>query len=359
MRYVVQHPDPVWILGVLRELMTGALTRPRIDFRSALPLTVQALQARHGDAAALQALADDRQRTLAQVDNLSPERGEGDPWAHYLRRLAALAEVYALVLDQPVEAQKLLDKALNLHFQYNFAGFRALARLTLAESLCLCGRADPATLAQTLDSALAAAHNIQDAQFCAQMTARVNAMQARWWPAPPAPLDIVPIIERFTQHPSEAAFAPLHRVSDPYQHRPTNLPTRLSLPESMRTACTLREIVPLYPGMQMAAARALNPQLPPEPLPDGTLVHINDPDFAPLLAARLSAAAVVATRLAPGQRAALRGAIQSLVPLAAANRTALDTVAARLLMVALPQDVTRLESLVQTTDEHAFLVDIG
>jgi hypothetical protein len=340
---VVQHPEPAWILEVLRKLMTDALKRTRIDFRSALTLVVRGLRARHGDAAALQALENDSKVTVERIRALPPRPREADPWAHGLRRLAALAEVYSRVLDRPAKAKQLLEEALKLHHNYNFSGFRAPACLTLAESLRVCGWDDPETIEGVLNSALAAAHNISDPEFCAEMTARVNAMLEYWWSATPDTTDIVSIIARFTRDQQESAFSALHRVGDTYQHRVAP-PDQPPLPPGMRKAQTVRDITQIYPSMRLKSegeVLAFNPE-PDRLLPIGTPVNIIDPEFTPLLAARLAAEVLVADRNSRGQRASL---IQRLAPLSVENRTALDTVAARLIMAALPQDVSSLAQL--------------
>ena len=349
---IVQHPDPAWILDILQQLMTGALTRTRIDFRSALPLVVRGLRARH-DAAARQALEDDARDTVERLRTFSRERGMADPWAHELRRLAALAEVYCRVLEQSDKANALLDEALDLYYTFNFAGFRAPACLTLAESLRLCGRNEPQRIERAVQAALKAAHNIQDPKFCAQTTARINAMQSRWWPAAPDTIDIARTIARFTQDPQEPEFWALHRVGDNYQHRAAS-PERLPLPPEMRTAHTVREITHVYPRLQAHRKEKVlraNPELrrgADQAQPEGTQVNIPDPDFAPLLAARLAAEALVAGEFSDSERASM---IQHLVPVAVGNRTALDTVAARLLIGAQPQDAAELESLTEAMEE--------
>src|SRR6185436_1189619 len=128
-------------------------------------------------------------------------------------------------------------------------------------------------------------------------------------------------------NPREATFAALHRAGEAYRHR-TDLPTRLPLPATVRAARSFQEIARLYPhlrgGPAQKEALALNPPLQPgqdQPLPDGDPVNIPDPDFVPLLAARLAAEALVAPGLSAEQRTSL---IQRLVPPAVTNPTALD-----------------------------------
>jgi hypothetical protein len=67
---------------------------------------------------------------------------------------------------------------------------------------------------------------------------------------------------------------------------------------------------------------------------DRTEVRVPDAGFAPLMAARLAADVLAATDLSGAQRA---GLIRKLVPEAAGNRTALDTVLARLTLAGRPR----------------------
>ena len=344
---------------LLHDVTAGALAPTRIDFRWMLPLVVRALRARAGDAGALAALDQDRHDTLARLDALSPQRGEGDPWAFLMRRLAALAEVYARVLDRPAEVAEVLDRAAGMHHEYNFAGFRAPACLTVAEAMRVCGRDDPGAIALVIDQALAGAHNIQDAEFCAQMTARVNAMVERWWPAPPAALDIEADVARLESVPADPELGSVHRVGDTYRHR-SDLPTRLPLPYGMREARTLRQIVLFYPSMRALPAErvlALNPQLGlagpaavDQPLAPGASVRIADEDFAPWIAARLAAEALAVPSASADQRSAW---LRRLVPVAATNATTLDAVLARSLMTAPIGDLGALETLQQAAEELA------
>src|SRR4029079_19213541 len=130
---IIQCDLPAITFPFMHDVTAGALAPTRIEFRWELPLALLGLRARHGDAAALQALEADRQSTLLHLSSLSPMRGEGDPWAHVLRRLVALGEVYACVLGRPADGAALLQSAAGMGFEYHFAGFRAPACLTLAE----------------------------------------------------------------------------------------------------------------------------------------------------------------------------------------------------------------------------------
>lgn len=74
---------------------------------------------------------------------------------------------------------------------------------------------------------------------------------------------------------------------------------------------------------------------PDQPIPAGTPIPVPDPGMAPLVAARLAAETMIVPGLFDPERVAL---IRSLVPVAAANPSALDTVLARLLLVERPAD---------------------
>jgi hypothetical protein len=83
---------------------------------------------------------------------------------------------------------------------------------------------------------------------------------------------------------------------------------------------------------------------PEQPIPEKTPLHVPDPGLASLLAARLAAETLVAPGLSAAERVAL---IRSLVPVAAANPTTLDTVLARLLLVDRPVDPAILGRLAE------------
>jgi hypothetical protein len=342
---VVQHPDPEWTRDILKELIAGALSGAKIDFAESLPLTLQALKARAGDLAARAAFEQRTQQAVTEVQKLSPERSENDPWAYCLRRLVILAEIHHQILDQPETARQLLDQALALPFDRNFAGFRAPACLMLAEGMRVCRHDAAPTIGAALDAALAAAHNVQDPQFCARTIARVNAMRIRWWPRASGGIDPAATIEKLIRDPLMPEFQALHIVGESYHHR-VNLPTRVPLPDGMRGATSLRDILACYDIVGEVAegvVLGLNPGPAPDAgaaLPTGWQLSIPDPEFAPLLATRLAAEALRVDKLSPAERTWL---IQRLTPVAQTNLTALDTVAARLLMAALPIDARTLE----------------
>ena len=135
-------------------------------------------------------------------------------------------------------------------------------------------------------------------------------------------------------------------VGESYEgRRPGGMPR----PETANTARSLARLAELY---HRALADLLrlnhgNGWQAETPLPDGTEVRIPDRGLAPLLAARFAAAVLVDPTLNAPQRIE---AIQALVPVAAANPTALDTVLARLLLAARPADPASRDALLDLAE---------
>jgi hypothetical protein len=239
-----------------------------------------------------------------------------------------LAEVYALALDRPVDASSLLQLAWRL--PKGFAGFRAFSALTLAETTEVVVPGDRQGIEAALQSAQAASHRIQDYPFCLRATAMVNAMRLRWW-KPDFALDAV---ENFANNPLAEDFCAVHRVLEDFGYRYSDPSFQsLAIPETVLNAQTLGQIADAY-GRKPELIARVNPLTEidrPLSKNNNDTVNIPEPDFAPILAARLSAELLVALGLTDERRSAL---IQRLVPLAITNRTALDTLLARLLLSA-------------------------
>jgi len=330
---VLRHPDPAWARDMVQEVLVAALSPgDRTAFREALPLAVVAARARAGDAASLDGLQRRTGEARAEAQQIDPGRG-GDPWAHHLRRLASLAEVHALALDDRAEAETLIDQTLA--FPFGFAGFRYRACLEAADAAFLTGRAAPPLVKQAVDAARAAAHNIQDYAFCARATARVNALEALGWPPTAA-------AARFAEHPDAPEFAAWHRVGEDYALRDQG-PAKLKIPWEARQAATPAALAELYrvsvdellaanPGTGWTADTLLAPD---------TRVNVPDPAFIPMVAARLAAGAL-ADPVASAQRVR---AIMRLAPHALADLQSLDTVLARLVIATRPVggDLARIE----------------
>ena len=337
---VLLHPRAEWIRDLVPHLAETALRGGGTEFQFGLPLAALILQVASGAAGAEAELADERYRARAVADGLSDGRGLGDSWGSHRRRFGVLAEGMAVVLDRQPDADALLTLARELPI--GFAGFQAPACLTLAESHRICRPDDTASVDAMLDAALLAARNIQDERFCAKITARVNAMRRDWWgPGSAAGLDPAAVVARLTRDPGSAEFAAIHLVGEAYAGREEG-PHRLPLSADLRAADTLAEIAWIY-GRSPSDLLRLNPgPSAGERLANDVPVRVPDPGLAPLLAARLAAEAIVFPSLDAGQRVAM---IRALVPVAAPNPTALDTVLARLLLVARPDDATALGAL--------------
>jgi TIR domain-containing protein/NB-ARC domain-containing protein len=343
---VLEYPEAAWVRSILEDLIRSALTVTPINFRESVPLALHALRARWGDGAAAQKLEEYRQGFLREAGQLSPERGKGDSWSHYHRRASFLAEVYAVAMSQPDEAAKLLKLAREL--AKGFAGFRAPSALTLAEASRVALPGDREAVDAALLSAQAASHRIQDYPFCLQTTAMVNAMRGRWWP--PAGLDAAGAIERLAGDPGAPEFCILHRVGEKFEFRDPG-PHTLPIPPDVLGANTLRALARVYRRSPEALLDANPGWELDDSLPAGTEVGIPDPEFIPLLAARLAAEAMGTAN------ATLM--IQSLAPLAAANATALDTVLARLLLstvgtrIELPTALAAIDLTLSTPEASA------
>ena len=343
----------------------AALAGNSPEFQEGLPLTVLGLQARAGEPGADQELDRHSSQIQAAAAELTAalaaepwERGEGDSWGSHKRWLVALAELRAILFDDRPMAIELLDQALDL--PYGFAGFQSPACLTLAEAVRVCCPAGADTVLapshgvgraidRALHAAQTAAHNVQDVTFCARTTARFNAMNIRWWGWPPAGsdlgFDLEDAVERLCQDSATPDFAALHLVGERYQYRSSG-PNWVELPPQMRGAHTLEMLAGVY-QRPLADFLRLNQEqgwAADEPLPEATAVNVPDPGFPPLLAARFAAEALADPALSPDRRVTL---IQSLVPVAAANPTALATVLSRLLLAVRPGGRVTLDVLLK------------
>jgi hypothetical protein len=140
-------------------------------------------------------------------------------------------------------------------------------------------------------------------------------------------------------------------VDELYQFRLSG-PDKISLPLGVRNANTLAALADVYqrPLDEFVQLNSERGWATDEPLAGATTVNVPDPDFAPLLAARFAAEALVAPSLSDRKRVEL---IQLLVPIAVANPTALDTVLSRLLLAARPAVLDVLDALQETVAETA------
>jgi hypothetical protein len=231
----------------------------------------------------------------------------GDQWGHHVRRLAAHAEV-AVVLDDRDAARALLDAATAVPPGY--AGYRAPAYLALADTCGILG--DPARRRAALDQALRAAHNIQEPAFCALTTARVTTL-TEWWADRHQRLP--ELVAGLVANPQAPRFGPRHRLGEPFRYRDPQ--DHLSIND----VTNARDARSLAAALDIAEATLLDL----DPTTDPATVVLPDPDFAPMVAAYLSAR-IAASGLDGPERIRLTAA---LVPIAAADPTALDLVLGR------------------------------
>jgi Trypsin-like peptidase domain/AAA ATPase domain len=332
------HPNDYAARDYARLLATAALAAAPVRFREGLRVTVVGLRARSGGPGPIQQLDVLVDQARGAAAALEQERWLSDSWGHHARRLAALSEVHAHALGREDEATMLLDQALALPF--GFAGYQAPSSLTLAEANRICRPHDPAASMAAVEAARRAAHNIQEPGFCARTTARVNAMLERWWAHPLA--DLAGIVSRFVDDPHAREFSPLHRVGEEYGERSRG-EERLEMPDGVLSANTLTRLAHDVYHVSAAETRRLNEDFAAdEVLRAGTVVAVPDAKFAPLLAARFAAEALVQDGLTAAER---EGLIRKLVPIATGNPTALDTVLARLLLAASPDAPNVLDAI--------------
>ncbi|HEY3496648.1 MAG TPA: hypothetical protein VGK73_18240, partial [Polyangiaceae bacterium] len=322
---IVCHPDGAWVLDVLLDLVSTALSGTELEFAEPASLALAALASRTPGQPSFQA-------TIAKIEQaaatLAHERERGDLWGEHRRRFAAAAEAKSRILEE--DGTALLASASSLPRGYS--GMEAYARLTLAESSLVCGRPGPDILAE-LDAAEASAQNIQDPSFCALTTARCSTLKRRFWfgvlnGPPPA---VEPEVRRFERGETPERWTTEHEVGRAYPARNPGSGS-LRLPPWMLDARTLADIATLY-QLPPAEIQTLNPDItdPKAALVPGSFVRIPDEGFRALLAPFFAALVLTDDSLTDIRRA---GLIQRLVPLALAKPTALHTVLGRLAIAA-------------------------
>lgn len=330
------HPDQGWVKERLRRLLIATLSGGAVDYKEMLPMTAALLVETAEGRSPRTLLARWQSNALEKVQELQRARNRNDVWGNHKRRLTALMELnHLIVFDK--NAVEDLKKTIST-MPYGFAGFQAPANLRVTDALLVCGHA--ASIGYSLRDSFSAAHNVQDYHFCARITARCNALE-QWHLKSLRGTDLVDTIKRFVASSSDPEFAALHLIHEPYQYR-NDGPETLSADEA-RQANTLDQLVEVFqrPAVEF---RRLNPKFGlTDQLAGGMPVLIPDPGLAPLLAIHF-AAAVLADHSLTGERASL---IQSFVPNALNNPTALDTVLSYLLIAVNPDNVQVMEQLTQ------------
>ncbi len=331
------HGGQQWVKTRLRRLLVAALSGGGVDFEEMLPLTSAVVldRARGGGTSVLDAF---EQRALQAANTLQDRRGANDSWGSHRRRLTVLMELSHLLLGDASRASRLFQR--NTVLPDGFAGFQAPARLRVADALRACRMEQGGALDQTLELALRSAHHIQDYHFCARVTARCNAL-TRWHRRALAGADLAAAIGRLSRSPNDVEFAADHVVGMEYAFRPKT-PDMLPVAEAT-DAATLEQLGDVFQRSSVEFRR-LNPtHAVSEALSPGTLVHVPDPGFAPLLAVHLAARAMADDSIAD-QRVAL---VRTLAPVAAINPTALDTVLSYFVVAADLQDPGLLEEIAE------------
>ena len=167
------------------------------------------------------------------------------------------------------------------------------------------------------------------------MTTFVNALRSKWVNIPPG--DFEAIVDRFLDRPLDDEFCPVHYVLEEFEYRAQDQQQfqALPIPPLVRDAKTLRQIADAFAYDPEALVKVngwiwVGPDAALDhELDKGDPVNIPDPEFAPVLAARFAAEALVAEGLAIERRSMI---IQRLVRMALPNPTALDTVLGRLML---------------------------
>jgi hypothetical protein len=242
---------------------------------------------------------------------------------------------HLLFRDAPRASALLLR---NTALPEGFAGFQAPALLRLADALRACRMEQNAALDLALDQALRFAHHIQDYHFCARTTARCNTL-TRWHRRALTGAELTAVIGRLSRSPNDVEFAADHTIRDDYTFRPRT-DDMLSVAPA-RDASTMEQLAEVFQRSSVEF-RGLNPTHSiSEVMTAGTQVRVPDPGFAPLLAVHFAARALADDSVVD-ERVALMSA---LVPVAAINPTALDTVLSYLVITADLQDEGLLQDI--------------
>lgn len=339
---VLRHPDQQWTRTTVAALMLIALQTEQLHFHGGLLAALSAWRAAQGDPTALARISQKVDTAL----NTSTTRPR-DPQALHKRELAALAEAATLLPDRAAVVERCLAAIRAL--PGGLAGYHASAWLSLADTIRICQPANTQQREWALRKATQAAQNIQDELFCIRMNARVNAFRKRRWQTDTSSTAILERVLSFCSDPGQPLFAPVHIVQEAYSARKAG-PNQHPLPDSIRQANTLEQLAENY-RQPLAALLRLNPQHHgTDILARRTLVLVPDPEFAALLAAHFAAEILSTAGLSSAQRI---GALQALAPVAATNPTTLDTVLARLMLAARPDDPAVLAALERIVPDAA------
>jgi hypothetical protein len=322
---VLRHPDQDWVRQHLEELAVSALAGTSAEFQEALPTAILALHALEGQPGEMSGVGSRFTSAIDAAEALGAGR-DADSWAFHKRRLAAIVQT-ATMLPPPLHSLRSRAIAVARTLPYGFGGFHSPACLNLAEAIRTFAPLTDPGITDSLEHALTAAHNIRDESFCLRQTARVNAMRHRWWT--PDGFDVRAAVDRLLDDPGAAEFSTVHIVGEDYRRSEGT-----ALRPEVIAANTLAAIAALHHQPVEEVVRANDHRWrPADRLDTGQLVNIPDPGFATQLTARFSSEVAAQSGWDRSEKV---NAIRRLVPLASASPTVLDTVLARLLLVAQP-----------------------
>ena len=322
-----------------------------MDYQQGTALTVLALRAAAGQNKASQDLQYWIDTTRVELQQLQGSRRHGDTYGRRLRRLAALAQAHALLLDDTHTSDELLTLALNTSEKnFGLAGFQFAANLALNETFLVCQPMDTTKAQQALNCALEFAQNINDTSFCARSTARVNAIQHRWISL--STEDLIRVIEQLRRDPNSPEFSTIHLIGQKCNRDPSARP----MDSSFIAPNTLADLTRAYnqppeewERLNLPLGLTLKSSLIGVPI-----VNVPDPGFATFLASRFSAFVLCNNDLNQDKKIDL---LQKLVPVSASNPTNLDIVLGRLLIVACPIIPDVLQMLDEITSPYLPLVE--
>ena len=342
---LLHHPDQDWVMARLERILSVALMSGGAEFCESAPLMAAVLVEKASGSTGRTVLDEYSRAAGELLAALQNVRGANDSWSLHRRRLLARLEANALIVGDATAARDVFDEIDALEHAGGqasvlggFAGFQAPAVARYADAL-LATQIAPERINDIAKKSVFIAHRIQDYRFCARMTARCQTL-LRWHHTTFSPEDLERVIDRFASASEDVEFAADHTIGDKYEFRDRDAPGKLPIEQAQR-ANTLDALADVF-QRPVGAFLRLNPAFALGATIDGeTLVKVPDPGLAPALAIHL-AARVLKEPALEDKRADL---IRRLVPHAAANATAFDTMLSYLAIASAVDDMQILKSL--------------
>jgi hypothetical protein len=250
---VLQHPDAAWTREATVDVATAALVETDIHFEEGLPITVLALQARAGSPGAREQL-DQRLRGAVLEGRAAEQSTRLDQWSHGRRRLAALAQSYAVAIGDHHVAVEVMREARRL--SRGFAGFEATTQLELAATMIVC-RFDEADTREVEQASVAAAQNIQDGTLAVRVLARCQAVAHDWRAEEP---DLTRLVAAFARDPHDTRFAAWHTIGGEFATRSLSA---WRVADQIRLSRTLRATAQIF-DQPLSTLSAFNPEYDPD-----------------------------------------------------------------------------------------------